>query len=109
MGDEDEGDSNAPLQAFQLDLQLFAQFLVQRAERLVEEQHLGLVDQRARQGDPLLLAARQLPGTPVGEAAQPHLFQGFPHPRGDLVFGAALHLQAKGHILRDRQVREEGI
>ena len=46
--------------ALQLLLHLLAQLQVERAERLVEQQHLGPVDQRARQRDALALAARQL-------------------------------------------------
>ena len=37
-----------------------AQLEVERAQRLVEQQHAGLVDQRAAERDPLLLAAGQL-------------------------------------------------
>ena len=40
--------------------QLDADLGVERAERLVEQQHLGLVGQRPGQRHPLLLAAREL-------------------------------------------------
>jgi hypothetical protein len=39
---------------------LLAQLQVERAERLVEEQHRGVVDERAGQRDALLLAAGEL-------------------------------------------------
>ena len=45
------------LDALQLDLHLLAQLEVEGAERLVEQQHLGPVDQRPGQGHPLALAA----------------------------------------------------
>ena len=60
MGDEDEGDAELLLQRFQLLLHLLAQLEVERAERLVEQQHLGLVDQRAGERHALPLAARKL-------------------------------------------------
>ena len=41
-------------------LQLLAQLQVERAQRLVEQQHLRVLDQRPRQRDALLLAAREL-------------------------------------------------
>ena len=60
VGDEDEGDAELALQLLQLALHLLAQLQVERAQRLVEQQHAGLVDQRARQGHALALAAGQL-------------------------------------------------
>ena len=60
VGDEDEGDADGALQCAQLDLHLLAQLLVERAQRLVQQQHLRLADQRAGQGDALPLAAGQL-------------------------------------------------
>ena len=50
------------LDALELDLHLAAQLEVERAERLVEQQHLGVVDQGAGQGDALLLPAGELGG-----------------------------------------------
>ena len=60
VGHVDEGDADVALQLLELELHGFAQLGVERAERFVEQQHGGLVDQRPRQGDALLLAARQL-------------------------------------------------
>ncbi len=70
VGDEHEGDAELALQRLQLDLHLFAQLQVERAERLVEQQHLRLVDQRARQRHALALAARELRRPPVADAGQ---------------------------------------
>ena len=50
------------LDLLELDLHLLAELEVEGAERLVEQQHLGPVDQRAGQGDPLPLAAGELGG-----------------------------------------------
>ncbi len=59
VGHQDEGDPDLALQLDQFDLHVFAHLLVQRAERFVQQQHLGLQDQRARQRHPLALPARQ--------------------------------------------------
>ena len=59
--DEDEGDAEAALQQLQFVLDALAQIGVERAERLVEQQNVGLDDKGASEGDTLLLAA----GEPV--------------------------------------------
>ena len=64
----DERDADVALDALQLDLQLLAQLQVERAERLVEQQHGGAVDERARERDALLLAARELARLALGLA-----------------------------------------
>ena len=48
-----------------------AQLEVERTERLVEQQHLGPVDQRAGQGDPLALAAGELVRPALGVPLEP--------------------------------------
>ena len=70
--DEQERDAQTPLQRLQLALHLLAQLQVQRAQRLVEQQHLRLADQRARQRHPLALATRELRRPPVADAGQFH-------------------------------------
>ena len=45
VGDDDEGDADALLQAGQLELHLLAQLGVERRQRLVEQQHLRALDQ----------------------------------------------------------------
>ena len=52
------------LESLQLQLELLAQLQVERAQRLVEEQHLRPVDERPRERDPLLLAAGELSRLP---------------------------------------------
>ena len=70
MGDEDEGDAARLLQRLQLVLHLLAEFEIQRAERLVKQQHPRLVDQRAGERNALALAAGALPGPAVAEAVE---------------------------------------
>ena len=63
VGDVDECDpdvAHGPLDALELDLHLLAKLQVERAERLVEQEHLRAVDERARERDPLPLAAGEL-------------------------------------------------
>ena len=62
MRHEDERDADVTLQSLELDLHLLAELEVEGAERLVEQEDLGLDDQGSRQGDPLALAAGQLTG-----------------------------------------------
>ena len=57
MRDVDEGDRDIVLDHLQLELHLLAQLEIERAEWLVQEQNARTVDERAGQGDTLLLAA----------------------------------------------------
>ena len=60
VGDDHEGEAEPLLQLHQLELRLLAQLLVERRERLVEQQHARTLDQRARERDALALAAGEL-------------------------------------------------
>ena len=81
VGHVDEGDAELLLQALELDLHFLAQLEVERAQRLVEQQHLGAVDQRARQRDPLALAAGQLRRPALALRAQLHQLEHFARAR----------------------------
>ena len=72
VGDDDEGEAEPLLQRHQFELGLVAQLLVERAERLVEQEHLGRFRERARKRDPLALAARQLMRLAVAELFELH-------------------------------------
>ena len=71
VGDEDERDADVALDLLELELHLAAQLEVEGAERLVEQQHLGPVDQRAGQRDPLPLAAGELVRPPLAVPLEP--------------------------------------
>ena len=75
VGHVDEGDADPALDRLQLDLHLLAQLEVERAQRLVQQQHARPVDQRARQRHALALAARQLVRLAAAEAAERHHLQ----------------------------------
>ena len=62
--------------------QLLAHLGVERAERLVQQQHPRLGRQRPGQRHPLPLAAGQLGGQPVGELLQVHQLEQLAHPCG---------------------------
>ena len=57
VGDGDKGDPDVVLQFAQLKLHLRTQLGVERRQRLVEQQHLGLHHQTAREGHALALTA----------------------------------------------------
>ena len=70
VGDVDEGDADLALKRLQFDLHLLAELQVERAERLVEEEHLRLDDERAGERDALALAAGQFAGLAVLQAGR---------------------------------------
>jgi len=67
MRDVDKGDAEIPLQPLQLLPHAHAQKRIERRKRLVEQKDTRLGDQRARQRDPLLLAAGKLRRQPISE------------------------------------------
>ena len=71
VGDVDEGDADLLLDPLQLELQALAELQVERPERLVEQQHLREVDDRAGERDALLLAAGELVGLAVRLVGEP--------------------------------------
>ncbi len=89
-----------PLQIAQLDLHLLTQLQIERAERLVEQQHLRLVDQRPSQRHALLLSARELRRPPILESAQLHEIQHFPGTRRSLGETHPAHARPVRHVLQ---------
>ena len=71
VGDVHERDADLAVQLLQLELERTPQLGVERAERLVEQQHPGSQHQRTGQRDPLLLTARQLVRLAGRELAEP--------------------------------------
>jgi len=72
VGDHDGGDAELLLELFQLDLHRLAELGVERGERLVEQEQPGREGERAGDGDPLALPAREFGDRPVGRAGQAH-------------------------------------
>ena len=71
----DEGEAELLLQAHQFEARALAQLAVERGQRLVEQQELGPLDQRAGQRHALALAARELRRPALAVVAKPHLVQ----------------------------------
>jgi hypothetical protein len=115
VGDVHEGDADLLLQLLELVLHRLAQLEVEGAEGLVEEEHRRPVDQRARQGDALPLAARELTGSPVADAGQMHEVERLVGPAPRLGRGDPRHAQAEhdvlphGHVREERVVLEDGV
>ena len=84
MRDVHEGEADLELDPLELELHLPAQLEVERAERLVEQQHLGPVDERAGQRDPLLLAAGELRWLALRVVAELDQLERLGHLRLDL-------------------------
>ena len=72
VGDEHAGEVNLVVQPAQPATQLLPDLGVERAERLVEQQHLRLDRERARQRDALALAAGQLRRIAVAQVVELH-------------------------------------
>ena len=73
--DEDRRDADPRLDLLQLEAHLVAPPRVEIGERLVEQQHVGIADERPAQRDALLLAARQQRRRPVVQALSPRRLQ----------------------------------
>src|SRR5206468_5906 len=86
---------------------------VERPERLVEQQHLGLDGEGAGEGHALALPAGQLRRTAVRQPVELHELQEVHHLRADVghgrAGGARPHAQAEGHVLEDGHVPEERV
>ena len=107
--DDDEGEAELLLQAHQLEARALAQLAVERRQRLVEQQELGPLGQRAGQRHALALAARELrrPALAVVGRAAPG-----PAPRRRAWRSRprqALAAQAVADVARHVHVREEGV
>ena len=109
MGYVDEGDADLLLDRLELDLHLLAQFQVERAKRLVQEQDSGAVDERPGQRDPLPLAAGKLGWLAVPKGREAHHAQGFGHTA--LAFCAVdpAHHEAIADVVGHVHVREERV
>ena len=75
--DEDRRDVQLALDLADRAAQFFADLGIERAERLVHQQHFGPMRERARDRDALLLAAGELRGQPVVHAFERDELQQF--------------------------------
>ena len=107
VGDEDHRLAQVLLQRDHLILHVPADQRVERAERLVEQQDLRVVRERASQPDPLLHAAGELVGVGGVPSVQPDAAEHLVRRRQPFLPSLTLHLEPEGHVLGDRAVREQ--
>jgi hypothetical protein len=100
--DEHERDADFALNRFQLHLHLFAQLQVKCTERLVEQQHLRMIDQRSGEGDALPLTTAELIGASLPVVAEPHRTQHFRGTMASLGLADLLDFQAVLDVLQAR-------
>ena len=95
------------LQVHQLELGLLAQLLVERRQRLVEQQDARTLGQRARQRDPLALAAGQLVRLAARRSLSSCTSASISSTRArDLGSRQALLLEPEGDVAGDGEMRE---
>ena len=107
VGDEHHRLADLAVQPDDLVLHVAADERVERAERLVEEQHLGVAGQRAGQPDALLHAAGQLVGVGRLVARQADELDDLPGPAQPLGPAGAGHLQPVRDVLEHPAVRQQ--
>ena len=93
----------------ELELHLLAQLQVERAERLVEQEHLRPVDEGAGDRDALLLAAGELARAAGAETGQADELQHLVDLALHVLPVDALPAQPEGDVLEDGQMREERV
>ena len=89
--------------------QLGAHLRVERAERLVEQQHRRIDRERPREAHPLALAAGELRRVALREPVELDELEQLVHALRDLGLGALADLQAEGDVVVDRHVLERGV
>jgi hypothetical protein len=109
VGDVEKGDADLFLQRLQLDLERPAELGVQRAERLVQQQHGRLEHEGAGQRDPLLLAAGQLAWTPLGERRHMNQLEGLVHAAPQIRLIHPPVPQPERHVVGHGQEREQRV
>jgi hypothetical protein len=109
VGHVDGGDSQGLLQEADLLAHLLADLGVQVRQGLVEQEDVGVQDQRTGQRHPLLLAARELAGVAVLQPPQVHLAQAALQPLGDLGGGQLAQPQAVGDVAAHGHVRPQRV
>ena len=107
--DVEERDADLALDRLELHLHLLAQLEVERAERLVEQQHGGPVDERAGERDALALAARELVRLRRLAPGQPHQLERLGHARADLVRRHLAALEPERDVALDVEVLEQRV
>ena len=82
---------------------------IERRQRLIEQQQARLEHQRARERDPLLLAAGQVARRSIRELGDADALQCSRRSLGDLGARAPQCVQSECHVARGAQVREQRV
>ena len=109
MGDEDEGRAELLMQPLHFVLHAAAQVLVERRERLVEQEDGRLEDERARKRHALLLAARQFRRQLAFVAGETDALDDLADAALSDVARRLPHLEREGDVLRHRHMRKERV
>ncbi len=109
VGDHDAGHAGGFDDVDQFQLHLRAQFFIQRTHRFVQQQQLGALGQRARQGHALLLPAGELVRLALGQRAKLHQFEHLADAAGDRSLGQAFLLQPEGDVLLHTHMRKQRV
>src|SRR5882724_1175152 len=109
VGHEDHRGTEPLLKPLELHPHLVAQERVEVRERLVEQQHARLGDERPGEGHPLLLAAGELARVSGPERAEPHQLQHALYARTQLGLPHPAPAEAEGDVLEHGHVREERV
>src|SRR5713101_1744848 len=94
----DHSDAELAMNALDLERHLLAQVLVERAERLVEQEHIRIEHEAAGERHALLLPAGELARITIRKLPQAYEVE---HPIGacfHFVLGKAAHLEWKNHV-----------
>ena len=107
--DEDAGHVDFVVQAANPLAKLLAHLRIERAERLVKQQHAGLRRERPRQRDTLPLAARQLRGIAVLQRFEADQMQHLVDALANQLARRFAHLESIRDVLRDGHVPEQRV
>ncbi|MNY27259.1 hypothetical protein D3C86_1611560 [compost metagenome] len=109
MRDDDEGQAEFLLQVHQFELGFLAQLLVERAERLVQQQHFRPLGERTRQCNALALTAGKLVRLALGKFFELHQLEHLADALGDVGLRHAVLLQTEGDVGLDGHMRKQRI
>ncbi len=109
MGDDHESETKLDLQIHQLELCFFAQLLVERAKRFIEQQHFWTFRNGAGQGHTLALTARKLMRLALAILLKLHELKHFSNAGIDFRFCHAVLLETESYIVFNRHMREQRI
>src|SRR6185437_2141273 len=104
-----EGDAQAALQQLELVLDTLAQIRIERTERLVKQQNVGLDHESAGERNALLLPARQTIRLEIADLGQPQLVEHALDPGVALGSGHLLHLEPEANVAAQGHMREQRV